>query len=860
MFQCNDSASGQSPAANGLAAADQELNGEQRRAVSLCRQPLLVLAPVGTGKTQVLSLRAAAAIGEGVDPATMLCLSFTNKAAREMRGRLVRMLGSKAAVITTRTFHALCSSILRADAARLGTDSDFIIYDEEDCKEIFWHLWRQRGIHVPTEDQDRFENCLFAAAEQARLSKYNEPAARDAETVFRGALQDAYFKALDRRQDFHFPAMLRDYVSALRQNHALDFADLILGVLLLWEEQPAVLARWQESFCWIQVDEVQDTSRAEYRVLRQLAAGHRQLSFFGDVDQTIYEWRGSAPFEILEQYRRDFGPVEEIVFTKNYRSTQGILRACAAFIAAYGRATTRQIIAQVAEEGEPVSVHGAASAASEAKWIAERITRLRQRQELRFRDIAVLTRTNFTAADLSGHLERLGVPHLQVDQMRFFDRAEIKAAVAHLRVLLNRHDGNSFWRYLQTPPKGIGEAVVHELRQATTQGLKWTDLLDHDSLRDGDPFAALFHALERNGVVVLDVETTGLDTSRDEIVELAAARCGTQGITDRYHAYARPSRPVGASERVHGLSDEFLRGNGREPEAVLGEFQQFARDALIAGHNLGFDLAILRSQMARLGLCEPAGARTQDTLEIARRLYRFNRYSLGSVCKQLGLNAQPTHRAADDVAATVELLLHLAGRLKDGEQYRRQLFLKHGAKFAALAQKLDHWRARMQVERPHELLARVLDESGLAAWYEGRKGEERRVENLKELLRLFTSLDEETLSPLESLLHILNQVALGNGADRQAGEEDRVMLLTVHQAKGMEFDTVFIAGATDSEFPSLRSQREGRLDEEHRLFYVAMSRAKKRLFFTYPQVDHFGRKTLPSRYLHLLPEEAPDRR
>ena len=828
-----------------------EWNDEQRRAVECYDRAVLVMAPVGTGKTKTITDRAANAIEQGFEPRSMLCLSFTNKAAREMKERLAILIPKKAAEMTTATFHSLCTGILRAEAATIGIDSDFLIYDEEDCRELFSGLWHSYGLHVPREDQDRFEFLLFSAAERARLSRYDDVQPRDAGAVFAAALKDAYFKGLDRTQNFRFLALLRDYMLLLRENHALDFTDLIVGVNLLWDQHPEALARWQRRFAWIQVDEVQDTNRSEYRILAMMAARHKQLSFFGDIDQTIYEWRGSAPFSILDHYRKEFAPVTEIAYVRNYRSTRNILECCEALIRQNENAVTKEIQPHVAEVGDLVTIHEAASPAAEAKWIAQEIRRLRNASNLNYRDFAVLTRTNFAARDFSAAFEQLELPHVKVDEFKFFQRAEIKTALAHIRLLLNRFDGTSIARYLETPPKRIGEATMKELAGAPREaGLRLCDLL----YGQGDPFEALLKHLRENKVVVFDLETTGLNRRDDEIVELAAARCGADGIVETYHAYIRNLRPVGDSFCTHNLSDEFLAQNGREMRGVLAEFETFSAGCVLCGHNVfSFDLPMLAAARLREELKSVETAGVFDTLDMTRRFYRLPRYTLMQIAQSLKLATQPTHRADADVATTVELLLVMKAKLVEGAGMRAAATEKHSGKFSALSAKLGYWRERMELERPPELLARVLEESGLLEHYLSAEDGEKRLLHLQELQLLFAKHDDAALNPLDSLRNVMGLVALGTDADRQLEGEDRVLLLTVHQAKGLEFDTVFVAGATDDEFPSRRSQREGRTEEEHRLFYVAMSRAKRRLFITWPSCGARGRQNIRSRYAAMLP-------
>lgn len=832
------------------------LNPEQRAIVETTLYPVLVMAPVGTGKTNVLALRAGRAIESGLSARSLLCLSFTNKAAREMKERLTSLCGKLASEITISTFHGLCATILRAEASTAGLDADFVIYDEEDSTQLISRLLAASGHHLGRKDADAVNFFLYEAAGRARLARYEESGETPSEVYLR-LLAQASFEAGLLRQ-LKFPQWLASYVHELRENHAVDFTDLQLGVLHLFNEHPNVLERWRRRFSWIQVDEVQDTSLSEYSILRNLAAEHRRLSFFGDIDQTIYEWRGSAPQAILERYKAEFEPAE-IGLILNYRSTGAILEACGAVVRSCPGAVTKSIEAKSAETGDPVRIVQAPALEVEAEWIASQIRQLKAAEGKRWSDYAVLTRTNFKGRDISAVFSRLRIPHLQVDQQKFFQRAEVKAAISILKLILTPHDGNSLVRYLKTPPKGVGEATYNALRgEPRLAGLKVGDLLDERALDAGDPFAPLLEAFGRNRVVVFDTETTGLDPYSDEIVEIAAARCGESGTAETFHEFLRPSRPVGDSEAIHGWSDEYLAANGKPPDEVLGRFMEFCEGSVLCGHNSqAYDIPILRSSLDRAGLF-PDGdfGPTYDTLDITRRFHRLPRYRLSQIAESLGLKSVPTHQAMDDVVTTVELLERLVQNLKDGAVVRRRAVESHRKLFAPLARVFTKWRARLAFERPHELLARVVQESGLGRHFENEADGEKRLMNLEELCRLLARYDNPDLAPQAALVAALNLASLSGDIERQMQAEDRVPILTVHQSKGLEFDTVFVASATDNDFPSVRSRREGRLNEEHRLFYVAISRAKRRLFVTWHTRNDYGREQSPSRYISLLPRTA----
>jgi DNA helicase-2/ATP-dependent DNA helicase PcrA len=812
------------------------------------------MAPVGTGKTTVLTRRAANAIQNGVDPGGILCLTFTNRAAREMRDRIRLYCGTEGAAIWVGTFHAFCAAVLRREAGRLGLFADFSVYDDEDCRALLREVWEELGLKVHSDDCDRLGQIFYHCAEAAKLGPYSG-AGPDLRGVFRNELSRVSLRGTVIPTGFDPAAVLDRYNRRLADNHALDFADLVARVAGLFSEDPEALARWQGRFSWIQVDEMQDTNLAEYAVISALAREHKNLALFGDFDQTVYEWRGSAPSLILRRFRQEFAPVREVKLARNYRSTAAILDACSAVIRAYGGAVTGKLACASAAQGPGIGMLVGRTPQHEAHLIATAVRRFAA-AGVRYRDMAVLTRTNRYSEMVSSVFDRLGIPHLTIDRYRFFRRAEIKDAMAHLRLILNPHDTTGLRRVLERPPKGIGPAVLRAVAACpAAAGLRLADLLDPQALADLDPFAPLLEALAEGRLVVVDTETTGLEADREDVIELAAAKLGPSGELDRFHRYLRTARPPGEFARAHGLTEDLLAREGRPPEEAYADFLEFARGCVLVGHNVGFDAAVLAAGVRRAGLTWPE-PRLYDTLELSRRfLAGLSRYRLADVCAALGVQAAPSHRAADDVAAACAVLERLLPRVREGAADRRRTVGGVAARFRPVAEALDRWRRCSLEERPPDLLRRVLDESGLARWWEQREDGPKRRAHLEELVALFGWFDDPALPPQEALREALNRAALGQESDRCLLGGDRVPVLTVHQAKDLEFDTVFVAGAVDGSvdgFPTWQAERDGRLDEEHRLFYVAMTRARRRLVLCWHEEDDRWRRRR-SRFVDLIP-------
>jgi len=321
-------------------------------------------------------------------------------------------------------------------------------------------------------------------------------------------------------------------------------------------------------------------------------------------------------------------------------------------------------------------------------------------------------------------------------------------------------------------------------------------------------------------------------------------------VVDEFHAFLRPILPVGTSEGVHGYSDAFLSVHGEEPQDVLSHFLAWLNTSVLVGHNVSFDVGILKSQTTRLKIPLPV-LHTFDTLDIAHRFLNLKQYRLSKVAKHLGLNFQPTHQAQDDTRCTAELLLKMLPTLRRDSRLRRSLVNKNMTVFKPLADLVERWRKQAFRIRPTELLKLVLGDSGLEDYY-ADKG--TRQANLEQLQRVFDVQDDPQLHPWAALQEIIKFTALARNIDFLSNTDNRTPIITIHQAKGLEFDTVFIAGVVEGEIPSYHSTQGQGLEEEKRVFYVAMTRARQRLYLTGHRQNSRGFKTNPSRFMRMLGE------
>jgi len=421
------------------------LNPEQREAVETLDGPLLVLAGAGTGKTRVLTARFAHLLLTGsAAPGAVLAVTFTNKAAREMRDRVGAILGRPVEGLWLGTFHALSVRMLRRHAERAGLRPGFTILDTDDQLRVLKQVMEAGGV-----DQKRWP----AAGLMATIQRWKD----------RGLAPESVTPAEDT--DFaagRARALYADYQARLRALNACDFGDLLLHTVTLLQREADLLAEYHRRFRYLLVDEYQDTNTVQYLWLRLLAQGHRNICCVGDDDQSIYSWRGAEVENIL-RFERDFPGAKVVRLERNYRSTRPILAAASALIAQNeGRLGKTLRPGRDDAEGEKVEVHALWDSEEEARMVAQRIESLRKDGHA-LAEIAVLTRTGAQTRAFEERLIVLGIPYRVVGGVRFYERAEIRDALAYLRLLASPADDLAFERIVNTPRRGVGDTALRAI-------------------------------------------------------------------------------------------------------------------------------------------------------------------------------------------------------------------------------------------------------------------------------------------------------------------------------------------------------------------------------------------------------------
>jgi DNA helicase-2/ATP-dependent DNA helicase PcrA len=625
-----------------------QLNPVQREAALHVDGPLLVVAGAGSGKTRVLTHRVAHLIrAQGIKPNEILAITFTNKAAGEMRERLETMLGHTARAIWILTFHAACGRILRREAERLGYRSNFSIYDQAD---------QVRVVKVALEELGKDPKRFTPRGIHAQIS--------NAKNTLVGP--DEYARRVSSFWDQTVAEVYAVYQRTLHRSNAVDFDDLLMLTVEVLDRFPEARQRWQKSFRHVLVDEYQDTNHAQYRLLQLLAGAHRNLFVVGDPDQSIYAFRGADIRNILE-FERDFAGTAVVALEQNYRSTNAILEAANAVIENNTERKPKRLFSDLGD-GEPVQVIEVEDEHAEARFVAAEIARSID-DGWSADEIAVFYRTNAQSRVLEDVLVRQQIPYQVIGGPRFYERAEIKDALAYLTALDNPSDAVALMRVANRPRRGIGDTSIRRLvTHADALGIWFWEAL-------ADPEAA-------------------------------------------------------------GLA--------------------------------------------------PASAR-------AVRGFRTLLESLLSAAQEL---------------------------------------------------------------RVDELLEAVLDRSGMISAYEAERTIEARgrVENLQELVGVAREYRQRTETP--SLSGFLQEISLASDQDALRGDEGLVTLMTLHNAKGLEFRSVYVIGLEEGVFPHIRAIEENEVEEERRLCYVGMTRAMERLTLTHAMARTlWGRRSynLQSRFLDELP-------
>ncbi|CAN5204583.1 DNA helicase PcrA [soil metagenome] len=562
------------------------LNQAQREAVQDTEGPLLVVAGAGSGKTRVLTHRVAHLVHDlKVRPNEILAITFTNKAAGEMRERLERMLGATARAIWILTFHAACGRMLRREAERLGYRSTFSIYDDQDQVRLVKACLEELG-----KDPKRFSPRGIHSQISRAKNELVSP--------------EDYLARVASFWDQTVAEVYDLYQRRLHASNAVDFDDMLMLTVQVFERFPEALARWQKSFRYILVDEYQDTNHAQYRLLQLLGAEHGNVCAVGDQDQSVYGFRG-ADIRNITEFETDFPGTHVVTLEQNYRSTNAILRAANAVIEHNTERKPKHLFSDLGE-GEPVRVVELEDEHSEARFVAAEIAGLID-QGLSASEIAVFYRTNAQSRVLEDVLVRQDVPYQVIGGPRFYERAEIRDATAYLTVLVNPSDAGSLLRIANRPRRGIGDtSLARVVTYADTTGRPlWDALADPEA---AGVTSAACRAIRGFRSTMESLMAQAQDLPVDEVLERMLEKTG---ILDAYEA----ERTIEARGRIENL---------QELVGVAREYRQQTADASLAGFLQ--DISLVSDQDT---IADDRGLVTLMTLHNAKGLEFNSVYAIG---------------------------------------------------------------------------------------------------------------------------------------------------------------------------------------------------------------------------------------
>lgn len=855
-------------------------NKKQQQVINELNQNILLSAGAGTGKTNVLSYRVANILNKNRANANeILCLTFTNKACRELKNRITSQLDFETAnKITIRTIHGFAYQVITTTAKKAQTIfKEFVIFDDEDQKTLI----RQTIANFPKAralDIQYIVNCIEQLKQERALKHiYTEDIEADYTTIYHQHLK--FNKTFNQQQSdnltkfFQFDGLniIINYELALQQMHGLDYKDLIANAYRLFQDENICLS-WRKRYKYIMIDEMQDTSSFEYTMLENLFPANN-IMLCGDEFQTIYEWRGSNPQKILTAFTEKYNPLI-INFNENYRSTKLLLEmAYNTLINLFCKETilhsyAKNLLSKSSELGHKIELKQANTLANEAQWIFQNIVNLLPLVKTPTQ-IAILVRQNNYLQNLTLHLNYLAniynqknqeepIHFIQIDNIRFFKRQEIKDVLSIMKYLINPNDYLSLQRILVNLIPNIGIRTIKQISSAEylQNELRLSDFINANFQNPNyEPFSDLISAYLSKDIIVFDIEGTGTDIFADNIIQLSAIKIRKGKKIAEFNRYLKSDKPVGDSEKVHHISDEYLQTHGENPELVLQEFCQFIQDAIITGHNIrGYDMDILNQNLLKHNLKPVDFSNINfDTLDLVRRFYpNLPNHKLEFLSNHFQFETKSNHNSLDDVFATWELLHKLLeDKIIPTAKKRSELINKQKNKFIHVAQIFQKLHNILNDNLLLEnLIAQIVEEFNLVNIYKANATQDGavRLENIRNLFRL-AKAELNSHRGTNGIKELLQYASLSNtDLDALTSSHPKIPIITIHQAKGLEFDYEFLAGMNDDIFPSYFSTRNGSItEEEKRLFYVAITRAKKALF-----LSSSGR---PSRLLNYIPEQ-----
>lgn len=855
----------------------------QAKAVKEFDRNVLMLARAGTGKTYTVAQKIVEADKLGIDADKILCLTFTVKAADELKDDIMKSCGDFRPEVYT--IHGFCYKLMREYGRKTGKFSDKQIADEIDEGEILKAVlndyiasgdYKTADGFVPTLTKNLVKAVSMIKHRRAESGyNYFSPsgygAAINSLAASSKEFRDCFVvkKGVARYTDENLIGFLKakgsefmeKYRFVLNSSALCDFDDLIFSA----KEIVSDINYQKPAYKLIIVDEMQDTSFYEYEIMKYFFKNANVL-MCGDEYQTIYGWRGSKPFEIIDDFKRNYNPLV-INLDKNRRSAPVLSYAAAYYLkSAFGAKTELPPAGEIPDE-DKIDIVGCKDAKDEAKFVFEKVGVFKGEAS----EICVMARSNRYIADLYRELTEINSSLPAENRLAFFTadthfqfykKPIIKDALAFLRLILNPDDEASFLRIAPKCVKSVTCEMIAALNDYSSLGLSAGQFLSDEVYRFSDYYEPLLYAYDKGEIIVYDLETTGLDLDNDEAIQISAVKTGKNGIKETFNEFILPEIEIKSSAvSVHGYDKEYIKAHGgRNAEEVLKDFCAFTKGCVLIGHNSSsFDDIILERELKLYSLPHSFPYR-YDTLKIAALLKpQTGDYKLETLCKAFDIKNVRAHDAFSDVSATEQVLkVFIEKYLYPTGQARKNITERYADVFKGFYDLIYTMKVLLLkndvltlIKEIGETLGLNLPKSAAAAM-----ADKESLNDLYRALKGYIGNNE----PLSFLKSFLRDVSLsGSQMDVIVKKFNKVPLVTVHQSKGCEFKEVILVGMGENEFPSYKAVETHNEEEEKRVFYVAITRAKEKLVITYPKYKTFydvSYRRAPSPFLSLLPDDA----
>ena len=648
---------------------------------------------------------------------------------------------------------------------------------------------------------------------------------------FDAKLADALSKYLGR--------LVYEYDLYLKRSNLLDFDDIILTAKKLLSTDKTALF-WQNKYDYIIVDEMQDTSVLEYAVLKRIF-GKNNIMFCGDYFQTIYGWRGSNPMQVLTDFERDFAP-KKFYFTQNFRSTKTLTNASFSYLKNAFPDMVKKVLpdkinVQSVINGDNITYTHYKTRLDEARGVFNYLSNFKDKS------CAIICRSNKYGNNLASDLDLIN-KKLPLDKQlrfftyeqnqRFFKNPIVKDVFAVLKLLINDNDVLSMERLSEKYVPSIGVKSLEKLRFYNSLGVSVASFIDDELYLNGDTYYSLIEGFKSDNIVVFDTETTGLDLSKDQIIQLSAIKINRNGvILDTLDLFIEPTVPISKeSIDTHGFDLTYIKAHGGvDAKTALTRFSKFVSGSVLVGHNsFNFDLPLINRQLYDNGLTPLNYKSAYDTLIIAKQfLPTLLNYKLSTLCDNFGITNTDAHNALGDITATAKCLIRLINDyIIPTTADRVEVLSKYKDKFSGFYKLYSSMRVLLEDNVPIKNIINFACDNLSIALKNGTTSVQKYIDDISEILSLYVSADNKV-----NLRNFLNDATLsGNRFDFTFNTLKKIPIITTHQAKGCEYDVVVLVGVDSNNFPSMLAEKE-ELEEEKRVFYVAITRAKESLFMTY---------------------------